>query len=113
MSLSLGDTYQTVCKEKRETDEKVIYATHANTIRTDLESVISRLEKLQRDIAQIFESIAKLETIDMQSFLEKHTRMKENHNTLVQNVVSLKTDSSVVITDLTRRLNNVEARLSM
>lgn len=111
--MSLNDLYQSIKKEKKDVMEKVITTTHATEIKSDIETLSLTLAQIQGDIMKLKESLVSLESLDMKGFTEKHTRMKTNYNDLVNAYNQSQTELKGVILDMSKRLNDMEAKLNL
>ena len=109
--MSLADLYQNIKNDKKPNDEKVFYSTEARGLRGELETLSIRIQALTTSVKSIEESVKSLEAIDLKNFTEKHQRIKENYNSLVASYNQSQTELKSVVMDISKRINEVEAKL--
>ena len=111
--MSLSDLYHGTKAEKKESDNKVVFNTHATEIKADIEMLSLTLGQVQGDVKAMGEKVEKLNSLNMGDFLDKHARMKGSYNELVQNYNMNQTHINTVVVDMGKRLNEIESKLSL
>lgn len=108
--MSLSDIYQKSKNEKKSTMDKVVLASHANEIKTNLGSLYENLMEMKKEMDQMKLSITTLEKTDMVGFQQKHANMKKAYNDLVTSYTEMQTDINSVILDLSKRVGEIESK---
>lgn len=111
--MSIADVYADAKKDKKDVTDKVLYGKHGNEMRGDIETTSLTVSQLQNDVQKLKMSLTDLETLDMKGFVEKHTRMKQSYNDLCAAHNLSQSELRAVIVDMTKRINDIEARLSL
>jgi hypothetical protein len=109
--MSLTDMYQTTKAEKKPCQEKVVYTAHANSIKGEIEALDMRVSMLCTDVKKLEESVKALESVNLAQYTEKHNRIKENYNSLVSSYNQSQVELKAVVLDISKRINEVEAKL--
>ena len=108
--MSLADVYQNTKNEKVEQSDKVIYQAQIKEFQKELENLKLRIDSFNMNLSRLEEATKKLESLKMSEFTEKHARMKENYNVLVTQYNQFQVEIKSVVMDLSKRLNNLEAK---
>jgi RNA polymerase-interacting CarD/CdnL/TRCF family regulator len=109
--MSLTDLYQNTKSEKKPADDRVMYATHAQTLKGELEALTERITFLTNDVKKLENSVKALELVDLKSYTEKHQRIKDNYNQLVSSYNQSQAELKTVVMDISKRINDVEGKL--
>lgn len=111
--MSIAEVYTDAKKDKKEVTDKVLYGKHGIEMKGDIETTSLTVSQIQSDLQKLKLVVAEIETLDMKGYVEKHTRMKQSYNELCISYNSGQSDLKNVIIDITKRINDIEARLSL
>lgn len=122
--MSINQLYQNTKKDKQDASAKVLYTGHTDELKCEFEKLkvdsksdtgklAKALENLTAEMTVLKDAVKELQNLNMTEFTEKHGRMKDNFNKLVQSYNEFLTETSAVVLDISKRLNDVEARLSL
>jgi hypothetical protein len=109
--MSLNSLYQNTKKDKKDATDRVLYHTNATELRTEIETIKGKLKEVLDETQRIDGIVRQLDALKMPEFTEKHMRMKDNFNKLVASYNETQTETNAVILDISKRLNDIEARL--
>lgn len=111
--MSLTDLYQNTKKDKKETTQKVAFESHTAEIKQCIDSLSLAVAQLQNDVSKAKDNIAILEALDLKAYNDKHARMKASYNELVDSYNLQTAELKSVVLDVSRRLNDIEAKLNI